>query len=315
MKERFVWVDLMRIIAAFGIVACHLMLIPATEGVARLVRFCDINVGIFSAIAGYVMVIRSKDATISQYIRKRTGRIFPLYLFWTTIYLLSSLLFKVITKDSLAQYSDLSFWYSVVFQGGAACHLWFLIALFYGQCIVSVLPIRMKSEVGTLSLSIALLCLSCYSKAWICFYFSRLMSFLLLGIAVRNLIDRVSLLKCRVLGGMLIIVIGLRLFYDSPVPVFVFDWVITGLLLMTLGRIFNFTSLPYRSIEMLSSASLGVFLIHPLVAKVLGIVVYQYFQEPFGLAPLLLDWVLCWSISLLLSIVASRLPWFRNFVL
>ena len=115
--------------------------------------------------------------------------------------------------------------------------------------------------------------------------------------------------------GIFIMVIGFRLFYGSLVPAFVFDWVITGLLLMTLGRIFNFTSPPCRSIEMLSSASLGVFLMHPLVCKIMGIVINQYFHKPFGFAPLISDWVLCWSISLLLAIVASRLPWFRNVVL
>ncbi len=50
---RLVSLDLLRGIAAFGIVGCHLSLSPRSEGGALVTSLCDFNVGLFAALAGF----------------------------------------------------------------------------------------------------------------------------------------------------------------------------------------------------------------------------------------------------------------------
>ena len=47
--------DLLRGVASFGIVGCHLSLSPRTEGGALVTSLCDFNVGLFAALAGFLM--------------------------------------------------------------------------------------------------------------------------------------------------------------------------------------------------------------------------------------------------------------------
>ena len=52
---RFISIDFLRGIAAFGIVGCHLSLMPRTDGGALVTSLCDFNVGLFAALAGVLM--------------------------------------------------------------------------------------------------------------------------------------------------------------------------------------------------------------------------------------------------------------------
>ena len=47
--------DLLRGIAAFGIVGCHLGLSPRTSGGEWVTALCNFNVGLFAAISGFLM--------------------------------------------------------------------------------------------------------------------------------------------------------------------------------------------------------------------------------------------------------------------
>ena len=50
---RLYGIDLLRGIAAFGIVGCHLSLSPKTAAASWLLHFCDMNVAVFAVVAGY----------------------------------------------------------------------------------------------------------------------------------------------------------------------------------------------------------------------------------------------------------------------
>ena len=52
---RIISLDLLRGIAAFGIVGCHLSLSPRSDGGALVTSLCDFNVGLFAALAGFLM--------------------------------------------------------------------------------------------------------------------------------------------------------------------------------------------------------------------------------------------------------------------
>ena len=45
-------IDILRGIAAFGIVGCHLMLSPRTNAGSWVTHFCDMNVAVFAVLAG-----------------------------------------------------------------------------------------------------------------------------------------------------------------------------------------------------------------------------------------------------------------------
>ena len=53
---RLIGIDFLRGVAAFGIVGCHLLLAQRTAGGEELLTaLCDFNVGLFAAVAGFLM--------------------------------------------------------------------------------------------------------------------------------------------------------------------------------------------------------------------------------------------------------------------
>ena len=127
--------NLLRGIAAFGIVGCHLSLCPRTTGGEYATSLCDFNVGLFAAISGFLMPQTNSGF---RYVTKRASRIIPVYLVWSVIYVVVTAIFDlVLDGGSLdARYYNLSNWMRVVFWGNAATHLWFLICLLYCQVLL-----------------------------------------------------------------------------------------------------------------------------------------------------------------------------------
>ena len=71
---RLIGIDLLRGVAAFGIVGCHLSLAPRTAGGELVTALCDFNVGLFAAVAGFLMCGGKGDAGWLTYIGKRAKR-------------------------------------------------------------------------------------------------------------------------------------------------------------------------------------------------------------------------------------------------
>ena len=84
---RFISIDLLRGIAAFGIVGCHLSLSPRSDGGALVTSLCDFNVGLFAALAGFLMSGVKDCGDYAGYIKKRVVRLVPTYLFWSVVFL------------------------------------------------------------------------------------------------------------------------------------------------------------------------------------------------------------------------------------
>ena len=128
--------QLLRGIAAFGIIGCHITLWERTQTSVFLLSFCDLNVGMFAAISGFLM---AGECLVDwgEYAKKRATRILPTYLVWSVIFLVASAVFQYIGAGAVKpRYGTQNFWANVVFWGGSSCHLWFLICLFYAQCLV-----------------------------------------------------------------------------------------------------------------------------------------------------------------------------------
>ena len=77
---RIISLDLLRGIAAFGIVGCHLSLSPRSDGGALVTSLCDFNVGLFAALAGFLMTGVKDWSDYAGYIKKRVVRLVPTYL-------------------------------------------------------------------------------------------------------------------------------------------------------------------------------------------------------------------------------------------
>ena len=137
---RIISLDLLRGIAAFGIVGCHLSLSPRTEGGALVTSLCDFNVGLFAALAGFLMSGVKDWSDYAGYIKKRVVRLVPTYLFWSVVFLAFTAAFDLSLDGGRIhpRYFSGEFWVSVLFKGGSAAHLWFLACLFYAQVLMAL---------------------------------------------------------------------------------------------------------------------------------------------------------------------------------
>lgn len=79
---------ILRGLSAFGIVGVHLALSPITVAGSRIHALCDMNVGLFAAISGFLMYASLHKETFAAYVKKRSARLIPVYLVWTIIFIL-----------------------------------------------------------------------------------------------------------------------------------------------------------------------------------------------------------------------------------
>ena len=132
---RVVGIDLLRGVAAFGIVGCHIQLVPRTCAGNLVVALCDFNVGLFAALAGFLMCGAAEVDGWFGYARKRVKRLLPAYFTWTVVFVVLTALFDIAYDGGCLnpRYMDVWFWLRVLFIGGCATHLCFLACLFYAQ--------------------------------------------------------------------------------------------------------------------------------------------------------------------------------------
>ncbi len=302
-------IDILRGLAAFGIVGCHLMLSPRTAIGEWATHFCDMNVAVFAVVAGYFTHLSSTGGTG---VARRLRQLLPLYIFWTLVFLASSFLFKLLAHDSMGQYRSLGFWSSVAFRGGASCHLWFLISLVYTQVVALVamrrgLPKFVPWVLAALGIGVSIL-----SYDWWCFYFARLWGFVWLGIALRDV--TVGSWKAYLAGTVVTVILHVGL-VDS-LPAFVRDALVSVPLVLFAVR------LPVREsqtrlcafADFMGATSLGVYLVHPLFARIGHLLVDRLAIPPFGFGVVLLDWSGCFAMSVLAVVVLRHVPLIRRFL-
>ena len=127
---RIAGIDLLRGVAAFGIVGCHLSLAPRTADGELVTALCDFNVGLFAAVAGFLMC-GGKRGSWLEYVGKRAKRLLPTYFFWSVAFIVATSAFDLLLDGGHLnpKYGTVSFWGKVIFAGDAATHLWFLEAI------------------------------------------------------------------------------------------------------------------------------------------------------------------------------------------
>ena len=311
---------LLRALAAFMIVGCHLQLYPRTACGEFATSLCDVNVGLFAAISGYLM-ISSMDGCVSlgAYVWKRAKRLLPIYVVWTVFYLISSLVFSLVLKGGglAGKYTDWGFWRDVVIWGGASCHLWFVISLFYANVIFSACYFQWRRRnalgVAFLVVGIALVCWATVSDAFMYRYPIRLFGFVALGMAIRrlNFSRRIPAMTCG-----LAIAAGLVVYFVFRCQVHSF---IRGMLVV-IPLLILFTSqkaylvFDCRTIKCLAECSMGVFLIHPFFAAGMSAIAQRIISPPFTAIIVICDWVLIYVLSVVFTMAMLRVKVINRFV-
>ena len=324
-EEKNLGLEALRGIAAFGIVACHLDLLPLTFGGWALRALCDMNVGLFAALSGYLMFTRSVDTPLIDYVWQRARRLLPVYFLWTILYILFGLIFDAAIRHSLnPKWYDPAYYPSVIFQGRAAGHLWFLISLFYCQVLFHPLQ-RAINAFGKprcaflLELMIGCVCVTASAflrDFWYGTYLLRPFGFLVSGCAIATARAQISegrrflVPSLQWLWGIVtVLAIGIHYVFAGRIPVFIRDWLVAiPLLLFFLGasRVFARPSLATFA-RLLGLTSLGVYLIHPVFAQVFKLIFIRVFSAPFGPIPLALSWLGTWLCAFLATLVFMRL--------
>ena len=315
-------IDLLRGVAAFGIVGCHLMLYPKTAGSCAMTALCDMFVGLFAALSGYWMgakyLVPGNDAdSFFQYALKRARRIIPTYLVWTIVYIVFGLCFDLAVRGGLSdKWMSPGFAIDALFLGGASCHLWFLVCLFYSQVILFMV-VSLRHDISwwiCIVFGFFLVAIAAYSPAacWWTFYPLRLFAFLITGCGVAKLLHESQKgLSC---GWFIAILAGIGMHFamNGILPQFIRDWLVVVPLLALVAKA-SLSERAYPFAELLGKSSMGVFLVHPIFAAGLGMAFKGSFASPYGILPWMLDWIVVWGCSLAVALVLVRIPVVRKF--
>ena len=310
---------MLRAFAAFMIVGCHLQLFPRTAGGEFVTSLCDMNVGLFAAISGFLM-IGSIDGSLSlgAYVRKRAMRLLPIYFVWTVFYLLSSLVFALVLKGGVpaGKYTDWEFWRDVVIWGGASCHLWFVISLFYANVIFAACCFlwRRRNALGItfLALGIAFVCWATVSDSFMYRYPIRLFGFVALGMSIRQLFCNRNV---PAMTSGLAIVAGLVAYFALRCQVHCF--IRGALVVIPLLIFYSQKACPIfcgKTMKCLAECSMGVFLIHPFFAAGMDAIAHRTLSPPYTAIVVIGDWVIVYALAAVFTMVMLRIKTVNRFV-
>ena len=319
---RYDGIDLLRGIAVFGIIGCHLSLPDRTDAGWLVTALCNFNVGLFAALAGFLMGGVNDLGALWGYAKKRMGRLMPSYVAWSVIFLLMTLVFDLLLDGGHVNpgYYTVQFWISVGFQGGGATHLWFLVCLFYAQVLAApAFGVFNKAKHGILWLLVggALVYASVNLGYWYGMYPVRLLAFLVtghgLGLLARNQLECLR----RHLTLLFVVAVAVLAFHVcmiGTIPGFYRDWIAVGPVLIAFVVLDFKSERIQRIAAFLGATSMGVYLVHPIFTRAISVVVAKCMPSPCSALVVLSEWFLAWILSLAVASILLRIPFARRFV-
>lgn len=226
---RYCGLDILRGFAAFFIVGCHIILPSRTDSAGMLMHFCNMFVGVFGVISGFLLGESiAKGRSMKQQIVRRCARLLPIYFAWSILYVLVSLGFGLIEHngDKIARLWDYGYWAGVIFYGGASCHLWYVSSLFYGTLVIIIISKVVRRGASFLLLGGCAIAISTYlGKCHFALYELRLLGFMLTGYWLRiETKDCKNTGEYRVLLVWLVFTILLHVMLRDVIHGFVRDW-------------------------------------------------------------------------------------------
>ena len=308
-QNHYAGLDVLRAVAAFGIVGQHIELFPRTWLGTVLTNYTDLNVGVFGAVSGFLLC-RSISASISadkqgllKLIRRRCSRLVVVYLVWTIIYLAFSCLFSAFFKcEGLnPKMYKIGFWVDSLLFGGASCHLWYLICLFYLTCILVAWaklchPSRWPSSLW-FGFSVLLLWLATgFGHGWTQYYFMRLACYVVLGCAVFLSSRALQQINLKAVLVALFVAIVCRTALAGRWPNFYLEYLCV-LPMLILALRWPAKLCPNRVVQSMYDASFAVYLVHPIFAAGFGWFVARLVPRPYPVWAIMADWLLVYGVS------------------
>ena len=299
---------LLKGLAAFGVVGCHLFLAPVTQCADKALHYCDLSVAVFGAVSGYLLLlsfdekIKCPDFSLRRLILHRAWRILPAYFFWTGVFLVASPILNVLVRHETLdeRYLTVAFWCSAILRGGSSTHLWYLAHLFWWSLLLYALwgvSFRVFAHwISMLLLAFASLGVCVGVGGEFCDYGLRLLAFMSLGGALARLNPVLSLVKKS--SWIVLIVVSLALHWVLPAHAYIRDFIVVVVLVPFFARDDWSHS---RLCGIIGANSFGVYLVHPLITMAFSIGCKHLFGSPIGLPVLVMDWLIVFWISLLLS--------------
>jgi surface polysaccharide O-acyltransferase-like enzyme len=332
--------DNLRALATVAVVAIHastwFVRGASLNGVPyrAIAALCDFSVPAFVVLAGYLLARTYSDReTDAQYVRRRARRTIVPWLFWAPIFFL----FDVASGQLSSDPQSIGNWWT---SGGG--HLYFLLLIPQLYALFMVWPRRHRVMIA--GVAIAMQIGLCTLRLWISptsglvdtltiwygfLLFPYWIGYFAFGIAIEKLKPflqrhRVSgfgiALLLAAAGGWLVLTStyryaqnpsyasGTGAFITPLMPLFVVP--LCALLLMYSGTLARRSRHVSRAVAILSSYSLGIYLVHPLVLFALALLLNGFIFIP------VLDGVLGFiilagatlGVSAILASVISRTP-------
>lgn len=319
---KFEGIGLVRGISAVFIVGCHLALLPNTQGAEYILHFCNMFVGVFGAISGFLLansLIRQQNGLLQLFHRKVLRLLVP-YAFWTVIYVTASH-FLGANAHATERFSVVSL-VNIIFRGGGACHLWYLSTIFYLSLVIISLWVCVhrflrnlcaKSELLSWSVMLLgglLILASTFYRNHFSLYELRLSGFVTLGFGMRLVLPSFMHIRCFLLILLFALAVILHLFF-VPLHNFIKDAIVVMPLLL-FAVIYGVQG--GKVGKVMDQCSFGVYLVHPLVTAAAALFVRKWFATPYTAWITFVDWVLCYLLALCVTFVIKAIPVLRKFV-
>ena len=310
--------NFLRGIAAFFIVGCHLQLYPRTASGMAVIEFCDVNVGLFGAISGFLFANRAlaSNFDVSKYVRRRIARLVPIYIAWTLFYLVASFVFSLVIKRyiPIEKYHSLGFWYGVLFWGDSSTHLCFIASLLYIQILLSVCTEFLKSihlkPLTIFVFSIGVVYFSTLSGDFYFMYPLRLLGFVVLGVSIRMLDGEKRRIPWKLAILLIVLAMGVHSLHNIG-HAFLRDFLLVSVVMIAFTQS-SLASLNVKCMSIISECSLGVFLVHPFFAGGIAEVFRRCSEAPYGGIIVVVDWILIYLISLAVTLIGLRIPYVKQ---
>lgn len=147
-KQRLVGIDLFRGLAVYAVIVLHsdepLTVNPI--GWQTILEFSKFAVPFFLATSFYLMFKKFYNTSKEISLGQRLSRLLVPYGIWSAIYLTYKCL-KYIIEGDLRQIGQISQnWFSIVFSGGAAFHLYFLPLLMAGTVLLKLTEMGLRQK-------------------------------------------------------------------------------------------------------------------------------------------------------------------------